>query len=242
LERLDRCRGEPASSECPEDRGAAGTPAIAGSSSMAGTAASGGAGGTEEQAGGSGAVPLGGAGASTAGEGGAAGAPAPLPDLVALYADYSDDDVDPAASTAIRAAFIIENRSDRDVPLRAVTLRYYYTLENASEQTFECDWAKEPGIVNDCKGIHVTFGTLPLTSAKNYVEVSFEPPPEDWILPALGGNSGLMRLRFFKKSFSLQDQTNDYSFRASDGIDPIEEHDHVTLYIDGQLAYGIEPQ
>jgi xyloglucan-specific exo-beta-1,4-glucanase len=204
---------------------------------MAGTSAGGG-GGTDSDMGGAGAAISGGTTGNLAGEGGAAGMPSELPELVVLYADYSED----VESTQIRAAFMIENRSDVDVSLRSVTLRYYYTLEDASEQDFVCDYADDPGVVNDCDGIHVTFGTLTLPSAKDYVEVSFEPPPEDWILSALGGKSGLMRLRFFKTSFSLQNQENDYSYRAGESMDPTEEQDHVTLYIDGQLAYGKEPQ
>jgi hypothetical protein len=199
-------------------------------------------GGSEPEGGHAGMVATGGTESGGAAEGGAGGTPPQLPELAVLYADYSEDSVDPMASVAIRAAFVIENRSDVDVSLRSVTLRYYYTLEAASEQTFECDYANDPGIVNDCKGIHVTFGTLTLMSAKNYLEVSFEPPAEEWVLPALGGKSGLMRLRFFKKNFSLQDQTTDYSFRASDSIDPTEEQDHVTLYVDGALVWGVEPQ
>jgi mannan endo-1,4-beta-mannosidase len=158
---------------------------------------------------------------------------------VVLYADYSESGVDPKESSMIRAAFAIVNRSDTVVSLSNVTLRYYYTLEAASEQAFVCDSVSDSAVVNDCEGVKLSFGTL--TEPDRYVELSFEPPDGQWVLSALGGKSGPIKVRFFKQDFSLQDQTNDYSFRASDGVDPVAEHERVTLYVDGQLAYGIEP-
>lgn len=156
-----------------------------------------------------------------------------------LYADYSESGVDPTESSMIRAAFAIVNRSDTEVSLSNVTLRYYYTLEAASEQAFVCDSVSDSAVVNDCEGVELSFGTL--TEPDRYVELSFEPPDGEWVLSALGGKSGPIKVRFFKQDFSLQDQTNDYSFRATDGVDPVDEHERVTLYLDGELAYGVEP-
>jgi len=161
----------------------------------------------------------------------------PPPELVVLYADYSEPpDDDPKASTQIRAAFVIENLSDVDVPLANLTLRYYYTLEAASAQVFECDFFNGD---KDCAGVQVTF--VAVKDADYYAELSFEPPAGDLVMTALGGKSGLIRVRFRKENFSEQNQTNDYSFRESDGIDPVDEQDHVTLYLDGKLVYGLEP-
>jgi hypothetical protein len=241
LDRLDQCRRTPEQPEC--QSAGAGVSAVAGSeqggTDTGGASAEGGRSGSNEPT--AGIDSLGGAmgTAGLVGDGGAAGAAQELPELVVLYADYSDSDVDPEASTMLRAAFSIVNRSDVDVSLASVTLRYYYTLEEPSVQTYFCDAVSPTAVVNDCEGIKVAFGTL--SPLQDYAEISFQPPDGEWLVMAPGGTSGAFRLRFAKVNYGEQDQTNDWSFRQSDGMVPEDEQDHITLYIDGKLVWGIEP-
>ncbi len=197
----------------------------------------GGAGGAGAGAGGTAST----AGANDGASGGAAGAE-PAPELVLLYADHSGGDKEPStASRSLRANFSIENRGSRRVPLTELRIRYYYTLEAATTQTFLCDFVRKDAVVNDCAGIQATFGTLNGQLAKDYVEINFEPPDgQDWQLSPLGGTSGVMQLRFYNGNFAPQDQTNDYSFDPTK-VDVPEEWTHVTLYRAGALVYGVEP-
>jgi hypothetical protein len=96
-------------------------------------------------------------------------------------------------------------------------------------------------VVNDCDGVHGSFGTLSGSAATNYVEVSFAPPAgEEWALGRSGGQSGPINLRFYKEHFATQDQTNDYSFDAEKAEVP-QPWEHVTLYRGGVLLFGDEP-
>ena len=61
-----------------------------------------------------------------------------------------------------------------------------------------------------------------------------------WLIPELGGSSGEIRLRFRKADFSIQDQAGDYSFDEDKLEEPVP-WDHVTLYRDGVLVWGVEP-
>lgn len=239
LERLERCSGKPVSRDCPDgsagkasgglNAGGGGAENVSGTASVGGTESTSGSGGSS--------------GMATAGatDGGAGGGQA-THDLMLLYADRSaSNDEDPSASLAIRPSFSIENHGESNVDLSELSVRYYYTLEAASTQTFLCDFVRKDAVVNNCKGIKASFGTLSGAAAKNYIEISFEPPNgESWAISAIGGSSGSMLLRFYNGNFAKQDQTNDYSFDPSKDKEP-EEWSHVTLYRNGQLVYGVEP-
>lgn len=250
LERLQRCNGKPVSADCPDGSAgnASGGSGAGGSATRAGSAGLGGAenvsgsdsaGGAESVGGSAGSSGMAMAGATD--EGGAGGSPA-ASSLVLLYADRSaSSDEDPSASLAVRPTFSIENQGDSSVSLSELTIRYFYTLEAASTQTFLCDFVRKDTVVNNCKGIKATFGTLSGSEAKNYIEIGFEPPSgESWLISPIGGSSGIMQLRFYNGNFAKQDQTNDYSFDPTKAKDPVE-WTHVTLYRNGQLIYGTEP-
>ena len=243
LDGLERCTGKPSSDSCPSESAkggdagaAAGTGANAGSGGASGTVGVGGV------AGGSAGAPVNQAGMG--GDAGGVGAGGAVDTgLVLLYADHSHVDHDPTtAARAVRPTFLIENRGDAPVPVAQLSIRYFYTLEAAATQTFLCDFVHPDAVVNECAGVQGAFGTLSGKAAKNYLEVSFVPPAgETWELPAFGGQSGTLQLRFYNGTFQDQDQTNDYSFNPTIVDDPAE-WDHVTLYRNGNLVYGVEPQ
>jgi endoglucanase len=229
LDELKRCTGKGESVECPSP-GTSGAGAQAGGG-MAGNAASGGsgaAGGSES-------------GGTAPAEGGAGGAASVEPELIVRYA-YREPEEDETLteSKAIRPIFVIQNESEVPVDISTLKIRYYYTLENPSAQESFCDFV-DPEVVSDCDGVVVTFGSLDRQAAKNYAEVTFSPPDDSlWLIPELGGSSGEIRLRFRKADFSIQKQLGDYSFDESKLEEP-EPWDHVTLYRNGVLVWGVEP-
>ncbi len=234
LDDLKRCDGKAESAECP-------------SPGSAGVGAQGGAGVGNTGAGGSAAE----GGSAAAGSGGSSGGPAAggaagaqsEPELILLYAYRSQEDPEPITeSKNVRPIFAIRNDSELPVDISELSIRYYFTLEAPAPLLFECDYVNTKSVVNDCEGVIGTFGMLPEgDEAKNYLELTFAPPDgETWAIPELGSESGPIQVRFWKDDFSAQDQETDYSFDATKVDDP-EPWDHVTLYRDGLLVWGIEP-
>lgn len=208
-----------------------------GQGGASGVAAQAGAGAQGGIAAGGGGAQVGGAAANA----GAAGS-ADAPGLALLYADHSSADKEAkTASRSIRPNFLIENQGEASVPMAELSVRYYYTLEAASTQTFVCDFVNKDAVVDDCDRVKAAFGSLNGTEAKHYVEVTFEPANgAAWLLPPLGGQSGIIQVRFYNGNFTPQDQTNDYSFDPTK-VDVPEPWQHVTLYRRGVLVSGLEP-
>ena len=195
-------------------------------------------GGGAGPAGGLGGIATGGSDAAGAGAGGTAAAP----ELSVLYADRSSEAPEPSTeSKSIRPVFVIENQSAEPVLLSELRLRYYYRLEAAKPEVFECEFVHPDEIVNDCDGVLGSFGTVSGAEASHYFELGFAPPAEVWSLPAFGGQSGRILVRVFKEGFARQDQTNDYSYDPTK-LEPLSAWDRVTLYRNDELVFGVEPE
>ncbi|WP_328700003.1 cellulose binding domain-containing protein, partial [Chengkuizengella marina] len=98
---------------------------------------------------------------------------------------------------------------------------------------FHCDYATVGcGNVN---GTHIQMaqGTA---EADHFVEVTFTAGAG---IISAGGQSGEIQTRNNKTDWSNYDETNDYSFDASKT--QFTNWDRVTLYLNGQLVWGIEP-
>ncbi|MFS1512081.1 glycoside hydrolase family 9 protein [Chengkuizengella sp. SCS-71B] len=128
--------------------------------------------------------------------------------------------------------FNIVNNGDSPVSLHDLTIRYYYTIDSNQSQQFHCDYA-----TIGCANLNGTFVTMsPSSGADHYLEVSFTPSAGSI---SAGGQSGEIQTRNNKIDWSNYDETNDYSFDASKP--QFTDWDHVTLYQNGQLVWGIEP-
>ncbi len=136
-----------------------------------------------------------------------------------------------ARESQARATLQVANRGTTALPLTGVTLRYWFTGDapSPSYQVF-CDWA-----VVGCAQVKAEVVKLPSarTGADAYLQVTFTGGSV-----AAGAASGDVQLRFAKSDWSAFDQSDDHSYRVSASW---ADHDRVTAYTGGALAWGVEP-
>lgn len=140
-----------------------------------------------------------------------------------LYADYEIDNVGTGVTPAA-------------VPLKSLTMRYWFTNETPDDPlVFDCDYA-----LVSCSNITATFVPLaqPLQLANTYLEIGFTAAAGS-IQP--GTNSGEIQTRIHHQNYSnfITDET--YSF-ISDTSFVYKDTQTVTLYLNGVLVWGVEPQ
>ncbi|PTU45665.1 MULTISPECIES: cellulase family glycosylhydrolase [Paenibacillus] len=149
-----------------------------------------------------------------------------------IVLQYRTDDTN-AKDNAIRPQFNIKNTGKTAVKLSDLKIRYYYTDESKQAQQFFVDWAK---IGNE--KVKATFVTLPKPKVKadKYVEISFTDGAGT-IQP--GGETREIQSRIHAANWSNFDETNDYSYGATQTA--FTDWDHGTVYQQGKLVWGIEP-
>jgi chitodextrinase len=138
----------------------------------------------------------------------------------------------PASTAQITPLLRIANTGTAAVPLSSLTLRYWFTEEGTQAQTYNCDWW-----ASGCANVTAKFVKLAAATsgANNYLELGFTAGAGS--VPA-GGSTADIQSRFHKNDYSTYDQTNDWSF---DGTKVgISDWNHVTLYQNGTLIWGIE--
>ncbi|RPJ50218.1 MAG: beta-mannosidase [Methanobacteriota archaeon] len=136
-----------------------------------------------------------------------------------------------ASDNQIKPHFRLVNAGTSAVPLSELKIRYWFTREGTQNQNFWCDWAAIPG---SCANVTGTF--VQVNGSNFYLEVGFASAAGS---VAAGGQSGEIQARVSKADWSNYTETGDYSF------DPTKtsfaDWDHVTLYRNGVLVWGIEP-
>lgn len=133
----------------------------------------------------------------------------------------------------IKPHFTIVNQGDSAVSMDELTLRYWYTNEGDQAQNFNCDWA-----VAGCSNLTGDFVSVSgsANGADTYLEISFASGAGQI---GAGDDSGEMQIRFHKTDWSNYDESDDYSFDSSKSA--FTDWDHVTLYRNGSLVWGMEP-
>lgn len=147
--------------------------------------------------------------------------------------DRSHDNDNP--DNTLYALYRVANTSASAVPLSSLTMRYWFTNESPSDPLeFDCDWAQL-----NCSNITARFVVLSpaRSSANTYVEISFSAGAGS---VAAGQNSGEIQTRVHHVNWSNFNTTETYSF-ISDPSFVYEDTQTVTLYQNGALIWGVEP-
>jgi Cellulose binding domain len=147
--------------------------------------------------------------------------------------DRSHDNDNP--DNTLYALYQIVNTGTGAVPLSSLTMRYWFTNQNASDPLeFDCDWAQ----VN-CANISGRFVVLstPRSMANTYLEISFKSGAGS---VTAGQSSGEIQTRVHHVNWSMFNTTASYSF-ISDPSFVYKDTQTVTLYQNGTLIWGTEP-
>lgn len=146
--------------------------------------------------------------------------PVPEGDLIVEYLAADTNPYD----NQIKPHFNIVNRGSTAVNLSDLKLRYYFSKDGGQAMNAWIDWAQ------------IGSSHIQSSFTDEYVELSFTSQAGR-ISP--NGESGPIQLRMSKNDWSNFDETNDYSFNPS--ITSFAPWERVTLYLNGQLVWGIEP-
>jgi aryl-phospho-beta-D-glucosidase BglC (GH1 family) len=149
----------------------------------------------------------------------------------ALKVQYKPGDAN-ASDNSIRSMFQIVNSGSSAVPLSELKIRYYFTREGTSAQSFWCDWAT----IGSANVTGAFANITPVTGANNYVEISFAAAAGSI---AAGGNSGEIQTRWAKNDWSNYSESDDYSYDGTKTS--YADWSRVTLYRNGVLVWGTAP-
>jgi len=136
------------------------------------------------------------------------------------------------STNGISPKFKVVNTGNSAIQLSDVKVRYYYTIDGEEAQSFWSDWASIGSANVTSKFVKLA---SPVAGADYALEVGFTSAAGT----LNAGQSAEIQARFSKNNWSNYNQTNDYSFKASST--QFANHEQVTGYINGQLAWGIEP-
>ncbi len=150
--------------------------------------------------------------------------------ITILYKCSSTGDSSVQLSGSIQ---VINNSTSATIDLANIKLRYWYTRDGNTSQSFVCDYAQ----IGSAK-VSGTFNTManPVSTADNYLEIGFGDTPGTL---APGASSGEIQFRIFDSTYESYTQTNDYSFNSS--LNNYGENAKITAYYNDVLNYGSEP-
>jgi hypothetical protein len=150
-----------------------------------------------------------------------------------LRVQYRASDTN-AGDSQIRPHFNIVNVGTTSVPLRELTIRYFYTADGDRPQVYWCDYA-----MIGCSNVTGKFVKLstPEMGADSYLEVGFGPAAGTL---AGSGQTGEIQNRFNKDNYSNYNEADDYSFDPAKTA--FADWMRVTLYHNGGLVWGTDPE
>jgi len=168
------------------------------------------------------------------GQGGVAGAGGAAETLEVRYRLETINETDPD----IRLIIELVNRSGAEISLDDVTIRYWYTLDNAAQPTeeFVCDFSAGPSCMQP-QQVAGAFFDAAAAGATRYLEVSFSGDI------TLANNVGTdeMKLRIHHPTGAF-DENDDYSYDPTKAQQMLTPWRQVTAYDQQVLAWGDEPQ
>jgi Cellulose binding domain len=145
--------------------------------------------------------------------------------------------------------FVALTNAGADIPLKELSIRYYFTGEMSGDWEVECIWVPKQGGGGLCdSGVSLKVVSLdpPRPQADRYLEVSFAGVSGD-TLSSIPTPVFEARSRFWRVGFPMMNQANDYSFVSTTSeVMTVEERAYsatskITVYRDGALIWGEEP-
>ncbi|RUS47809.1 glycoside hydrolase family 48 protein [Cohnella sp. AR92] len=154
----------------------------------------------------------------------------PSSSLVAQYRTTNSN----AADNQIYAQFNIKNNGTSAVSLSGLKLRYYFTKDSSASLNSWVDYA-----VVGSSNVSGSFGSITpaVSGADSYLELTFGAGAGSI---AAGGQSGEIQVRIAKSDWTNFNEVGDYSYDPTKSS--FADWSKVTLYQNGTLAWGIEPQ
>ena len=151
--------------------------------------------------------------------------------VAVLKVKYQDGDNN-LANNQIKPNLTIYNEGSVAIPYNELTVRYWFTAENYKGINTWIDYAQLGN--NKLKMKYVALPNA-RTGALGYIEYSFEASAGN--LSAYS-NSGIIQSRFANTDWSNLSESDDYSYANANSY---VFNEHITLYRNGQLVYGVEP-
>lgn len=155
----------------------------------------------------------------------------PPPVVASVRVDYQAGNT--GSTNGIRPLLRVINTGTEPVSLSNLKIRYWFTRDGASSNSYWCDWA-QVGSAN----VLGSFQNLAVakTNADTYLEIGFRPAAGTL---APGASTGEIQSRFSKADWSNYNQSNDASYDAT--ATSYRASTKVTAYLDGVLIWGEEP-
>lgn len=151
--------------------------------------------------------------------------------ITSLKVKHQDGDNNLTNNT-IKPNLTIYNEGSVAVPYNELTLRYWITPENYAGINNWIDYAQ---LGNNKVKIKYVALPEPRNGAYGYIEYGFQSTAGNLLA---GTNSGLIQSRFANSNWSNLNENDDYSHANASTF---EYNDHITMYRNGQLVWGIEP-
>lgn len=152
---------------------------------------------------------------------------------VKLKVLYLDGDNRQVYNNSIRPCLNIVNEDSASVAYQEITARYWFTAENYTGINNWIDYAQAGNTAVKMKYVALN---SPADRALAYIEYSFDRSGS--ITP--GGSTGPIQSRFANQDWSLLNEADDYSYQESPAA--YTANDHITLYRNGVLIWGKEPE
>jgi fibronectin type 3 domain-containing protein len=146
---------------------------------------------------------------------------------------HKDGDKGMTSNNSIKPYLQIENNDAIGVAYNEITMRYWITPENYAGIDTWVDYAE---LGNDKILMNYVSLPEPHEGAFGYVEYGFDASLGN-LSPGVG--SGPIQSRFSNTDWSNFDETDDYSYQSNSSY---VKNEQVTLYRNGILVWGTEPQ